>query len=311
MIHLENLLTESRNPASKKLDEVSTLELVKIINQEDKKVALAVETVLPQIAAAIDSIARRLQTGGRLFYIGAGTSGRLGILDASECPPTYGSAPEIVQGIIAGGYPAIFQAQEGAEDSAELAAADLAAKKLCRHDVVAGLAASGRTPYVLGGLRFAASCGAETIAISCNPDSAIAQAAHIAITAAVGPEVVTGSTRMKAGTAQKMILNMLSTGAMVRLGKVYGNLMVDVKASNKKLEERACRMVMEATGCDRLHSQSALQASGGQAKLAIFQLLSGLELEAARRLLNEHDGFIGQALRAAQDSPATRKEDSH
>lgn len=296
MIHLEKLITESRNTATQNIDKVSTLELVKIINEEDKHVALAIEQVLPQIAAAIDMITERLKSGGRLFYLGAGTSGRIGILDASECPPTYGTDPSLVQGLIAGGIEAIFRSQEGAEDSFELGGADLAEKNLTDKDAVVGLAASGRTPYVLGGLAFAKEKGAATIAVTCNPDSPLAGAAAIPIIAAVGPEVITGSTRMKAGTAQKMILNMLSTGSMIHLGKVYGNLMIDVKASNKKLEERACHIVQEATDCSRSDAQTALEKSNGQAKLAIFIVLSGLSVEKSRKILEENKGFLAQAL---------------
>lgn len=307
MIHLENLITESRNTSTKNIDKVSTLELVKIINEEDKKVALAIEQALPQIAAAIDKITDSLKSGGRLFYIGAGTSGRIGILDASECPPTYGTDPNLVQGLIAGGIEAIFRSQEGAEDSFDLGAADLKEKNLNDKDVVVGLAASGRTPYVLGGLDFAKANGAATISVTCNPDSPLAKAAAIPIIAAVGPEVITGSTRMKAGTAQKMILNMLSTGAMIHLGKVYGNLMIDVKASNKKLEERACHIVQEATGCSRSDAQAALGKSKGQAKLAIFMVLSGLSIEISQKILEENKGFLAQALTSLHQQPPTKE----
>lgn len=307
MIHLEKLITESRNTSTKNIDKVSTLELVKIINEEDKKVALAIEQALPQIAAAIDKITDSLKSGGRLFYIGAGTSGRIGILDASECPPTYGTDPNLVQGLIAGGIEAIFRSQEGAEDSFDLGAADLKEKNLNDKDVVVGLAASGRTPYVLGGLDFAKSNGAATIGVTCNPDSPLAETAAISIIAAVGPEVITGSTRMKAGTAQKMILNMLSTGAMIHLGKVYGNLMIDVKASNKKLEERACHIVQEATGCSRSDAQAALSKSKGQAKLAIFMVLSRLSIETSQKILEENKGFLAQALTSLHEKPPTKE----
>ena len=249
MINLETLATEQRNSHSQHIDSVSTEDMLRIINDEDHKVADAVGAIIPDIAKAVDTIADRLRHGGRLFYMGSGTSGRLGILDAVECPPTYSTDPERIQGLIAGGYEAIFRAKEGAEDSPELGRQDLIAKNLTDDDVVVGLSASGRTPYVVGGLTYAASVGAATIAIDCSPHSAIGACADIDLCAVVGPEVVTGSTRMKAGTAQKMIANMLSTGAMIRLGKVYGNLMVDVKSSNQKLEERARRIVMTATGC--------------------------------------------------------------
>ncbi|SEJ21991.1 N-acetylmuramic acid 6-phosphate etherase [Propionispira arboris] len=300
MIQLENLTTESRNNASAFIDQTTTIELVHLMNEEDKKVPQAIESILPQIAASIDLISNRLQKGGRLFYIGAGTSGRLGILDASECPPTYGIEPELIQGIIAGGPAAVFKSQEGAEDSPELAAHDLKEKKLQSLDTVVGLAASGRTPYVLGGLNFAKSIGAATIAITCNQNSPIAEIADIALTAVVGPELITGSTRMKAGTAQKLILNMLSTGCMIRLGKVYGNLMVDVKSSNLKLEERARHIVMEATGVTRQESIACLAQTNGQVKLAIFMILSSLDLDAATKILDEHQGFIHKALQSLQ-----------
>jgi len=300
MIQLENLTTESRNNASAHIDRTTTFELVHLMNEEDKKVPQAIESILPQIAASIDLISNRLQKGGRLFYIGAGTSGRLGILDASECPPTYGIEPELIQGIIAGGPAAVFKSQEGAEDSPELATHDLKEKQLQSLDTVVGLAASGRTPYVLGGLNFAKSIGAATIAITCNQNSPIAEIADIALTAVVGPELITGSTRMKAGTAQKLILNMLSTGCMIRLGKVYGNLMVDVKSSNLKLEERARHIVMEATGVTRQESIACLAQTNGQAKLAIFMILSSLDLDAATKILDEHKGFVHKALQSLQ-----------
>ena len=307
MIQLETLATEHRNPLSEHIDTIDTLSMLEIINREDKKIADAVEKILPQIAAAVDCIATRLKKGGRLFYLGAGTSGRLGILDAVECPPTYGTSPELIQGIIAGGYDAIFQAKEGAEDSEELAVADLKSRHLHATDILVGIAASGRTPYVCGGLRYAHSLKAATIAIACSPDSPIAQIADIDLTVLVGPEVITGSTRMKAGTAQKMILNMLSSGAMIRLGKVFGNLMVDVKTSNKKLEERARRIVMDATGCTRTESVDALEKAHGRAKLAIFLLLSGESVENAKILLAEADGYIARALQNLQIDPQNTK----
>ena len=228
-LNLGKLTTESRNQNTLDIDKVSTIEMVRIINEEDKKVALAVEKEIPQIAKAIDGIVERMHKGGRLIYIGAGTSGRLGILDASECPPTYGVSEELVQGIIAGGMEAIFRAQEGAEDSRELAVSDLKSKALNNTDIVVGLAASGRTPYVIGGLEYANSIGALTVSVTCNADSEVSKCSSIAIAPVVGPEVVTGSTRLKSGTAQKLVLNMLSTGSMIKLGKVYGNLMVDVQ----------------------------------------------------------------------------------
>jgi len=248
--------------------------MVTIINNEDKKVPEAITPLLPKIAKAVEIIAAHLHQGGRLFYVGSGTSGRLGILDAAECPPTFSTEPEMVQGIIAGGTEAIFRAQEGAEDSVAGGAKDMAAHEVKAKDVVVGLTASGRTPYVAGALAYARKQGAPTISITCTDHPEVAQWADISLEALVGPEVITGSTRMKAGTAQKMILNMLSTGAMIKLGKVYGNLMVDVKASNKKLEARAKRIVRTATGCDQAEAAQALEQSGGCARQAI-DLLRG------------------------------------
>ena len=299
MIQLDKIATEQRNTATAHIDELSTFDMLTLINEEDKKIAPAITHILPQIANAVDLIAARLKDGGRLFYLGAGTSGRLGILDAVECPPTYSTEPELIQGIIAGGYPAIFKAQEGAEDSAELAQKDLLSHHFNTKDILIGIAASGRTPYVAGGLQYAKSLGASTISIACSPDSPIARLADIELTAIVGPEVITGSTRMKAGTAQKLILNMLSTGTMIRLGKVYGNLMIDVKTSNKKLEERARHIVMEATGCSRDDAVTALSKTAGQTKLAVFLLLSQLPLEKARQILTAADGYVGKALTIA------------
>ena len=296
MIALEHLATEQRNPASRNIDTLPTLDILRIINAEDRKIAPAIDLVLPQIAAAVEKITHQLQAGGRLIYVGAGTSGRLGVLDAAECPPTYGTPAELVQGIIAGGRDAMFIAQEGAEDSPSLAVKDLKTLHFNSQDVLVGLAASGRTPYVVGALQYAQTLAAPTIAITCSPDSPAAAAAEIPITVLVGPEVVTGSTRMKAGTAQKLVLNMLSTATMIRLGKVYGNLMIDVKASNKKLEERARHIVMEATGCCRSDAIAALQQADGRAKLAVFMLLSGKRAAEARDCLAAANGYVAQAL---------------
>ncbi len=302
MIDLSILTTEQRNPATMQLDTLDTLSMLRLINEEDKKTVLAVQAVLPSIAEAVDRIAARLSAGGRLFYLGAGTSGRLGILDASECPPTYGTDPELVQGLIAGGTEAIFRAKEGAEDDPELAVRDLKEHNFSKGDVLTGIAASGRTPYVIGGLRYANEIGAYTISISCSKGSQIAGIAQTAITPVTGPEVVTGSTRMKAGTAQKLVLNMLSTGAMIRLGKVYGNLMVDVKATNSKLEERARRIVMEAAGCSREESIDALEKAGGHAKLAILLQLTGCTPEAGRSLLKKQNGHLAEAIHASGEN---------
>ncbi|WP_294097212.1 N-acetylmuramic acid 6-phosphate etherase [uncultured Cetobacterium sp.] len=295
-LNLKSLTTESRNQNTLDIDRVSTIEMVKKINDEDKKVAEAVEKELPQIAEAIDGIVERLKKGGRLIYIGAGTSGRLGILDASECSPTYGVSEELVQGVIAGGQEAIFRAQEGAEDSEELAINDLKEKNITKLDVIVGLAASGRTPYVIGGLEYANEIGALTISVTCNANSLVANTAQIAISPVVGPEVVTGSTRLKSGTAQKLVLNMLSTGSMIKLGKVYGNLMVDVQSTNEKLVERAKKIVSEATGVDTDIAAEYLNETKSNVKLAIFMILSKLSLDEAKNKLEKHDGYIAKAL---------------
>ena len=268
------LTTEKRNSASANIDKVSTLEMMKIINNEDKKIADAVEKVLPEIATAVDFIAEKIFRGGRLFYIGAGTSGRLGVLDASEIPPTFGTSPEIVQGIIAGGNIALTNAVEGAEDDLTLAEKNLVEKNFSGGDILVGIATSGRTPYVLGGINFAKSLGALTIGISCVENSELEKIVDVAISPVTGAEVITGSTRMKAGTATKMILNMLSTGAMIKLGKVRGNLMVDVHATNEKLRDRAKRIVMAATGCNELEAQDALEKNNLHAKKAIEFILN-------------------------------------
>ena len=293
-IDLSSMITETRNPASVEIDQLSTLEMLRVINQEDQQVALAVGQLLPEIARAVDAIAAAFGKGGRLVYIGAGTSGRLGILDASECPPTYGVSAEQVIGLIAGGHKAILQAVENAEDDAELGARDLKNIQFCANDVLVGIAASGRTPYVLGAMAHASAVGATVCSISCNPGSPLAQAADISMVAVVGPEIVTGSSRMKAGTAQKLILNMLSTGAMIRTGKVYGNLMVDVEATNAKLVERQKRIVMEATDCERAVAERALAQADNHCKTAIVMILAGLTADEARTRLQSSNGFISQ-----------------
>lgn len=295
-IDLNKMVTEKRNLNTKDIDKVSTLEMVRKINDEDKLVAYAVEKELPQIAEAIDKIAEAINNGGRLIYCGAGTSGRLGILDASECPPTYGVSPELVQGMIAGGIEAIFKAKEGAEDSKELCVEDLNNINFTNKDVLVGIAASGRTPYVIGGLEYANSIGAVTVGVTCNPRSEIAAVAKIAISPVVGPEVITGSTRMKAGTAQKMVLNMLSTGAMVKTGKVYGNLMVDVKATNEKLVERAKHIVMEATEVTREKAEAVLEETNYDVKLSILMIMTKLSKEQGKDLLEKNNGYIAKAL---------------
>ncbi|WP_279462953.1 N-acetylmuramic acid 6-phosphate etherase [Aeromonas dhakensis] len=293
-IDLSSMITETRNPASVEIDQLPTLEMLRVINQEDQQVALAVSQLLPEITRAVDAIAAAFGRGGRLVYIGAGTSGRLGILDASECPPTYGVSAEQVVGLIAGGHKAILQAVENAEDDAELGAQDLKNIQFCANDVLVGIAASGRTPYVLGAMAHARAVGATVCSISCNPGSPLAQAADISMVAVVGPEIVTGSSRMKAGTAQKLILNMLSTGAMIRTGKVYGNLMVDVEATNAKLVERQKRIVMEATDCERAVAERALAQADNHCKTAIVMILAGLPADEARTRLQSSNGFISQ-----------------
>ena len=273
-MNFAKLTTEQRNSATANIDKCTTLEMVRLINDEDKKVAAAVEKVLPAIAAAVDLIAEKLKSGGRLFYIGAGTSGRLGVLDASECPPTFGVNADMVQGIIAGGNVALTCAVEGAEDDVNLAAIDLEEKDFTAADILVGIAASGRTPYVIGGIEYAKKISASTVGISCVENSVLAKIVDIAITPITGAEVITGSTRMKAGTATKMVLNMLTTGAMIRLGKVYGNLMVDVHATNDKLRDRAKRIVIAATGCTEQQAVDALKKFNGSAKAAISNIIN-------------------------------------
>ena len=306
MIELAAIATEQRNPRSRHIDQVSTEEMVRIINREDHLAASAVEAIIPDIAKAIDLISRHLHDGGRLFYVGSGTSGRLGVLDAAECPPTYSTDPDLVQGLIAGGESAMFRAREGAEDDESLGKKDLFDKCLTEKDVVVGLSASGRTPYVIGALTFARQRGAAAIAIDCSPHSPVGACSDIDLCVMTGPEVITGSTRMKAGTAQKMILNMLSTGTMIRLGKVYGNLMVDVKATNHKLEERARRIVMTASGCSRDEAIRALAQSKGQAKPAIVMLLLHISYEEAQKKLQAADGFISRTLTTTSTEKGTR-----
>lgn len=296
MVELQKIATEQRNPNTTHIDTLSTLEMVRLINQEDQKVALAVAQVAPEIARAIDVITRQLSQGGRLFYAGCGTSGRLGILDAVECPPTYSTDPELVQAIIAGGYPAIFRAVEGAEDDFDLGRRDLQERGFASQDVLVGLAASGRTPYVLGAMGYARELGAAVIAVTCCPGSEVDRMADIGIAPTPGPEVITGSTRMKSGTAQKMVLNMLSTGTMIKLGKVYGNLMVDVKPSNEKLIRRCVTIVREAVGCEEDQAVAALEACGYRPKVAIVMLLKKIDAEQARELLEQAQGRIARVV---------------
>lgn len=293
---LNQLITEQRNPNSMQLDSLSAQELVALINREDQQVALAVEKCLPQIALAVEKIVAAFERGGRLVYVGAGTSGRLGVLDASECPPTYGVKPEMVVGLIAGGDHALRHPIEGAEDNVQQGQADLEEIDFSARDVLVGIAASGRTPYVLGALNYAKQLGATTVSIASNPNSKMAEVADIAIETVVGPEVLTGSSRMKSGTAQKLVLNMLTTASMVLIGKCYQNLMVDVQASNEKLKARALKIVMEATECDNEAAANVLAKANGQVKLAILMQLSGLDALEAQSLLDKSNGKLRQAL---------------
>lgn len=294
---LSHMTTEKRNAATMDLDQMTALEIATVMNQEDRKVPLAIEKALPQIARTIEAVEKAFRQGGRLFYIGAGTSGRLGVLDASECPPTFGVDPGMVVGLIAGGDRALRFPIEGAEDDRELCVNDLKERQLCSKDVLVGIAASGRTPYVLGGLDYAKGLGCTTAAIACNRDSAVGKAADIAIEVEVGPEVLTGSTRLKSGTAQKLIVNMISTGAMVRIGKAYHNLMVDVVQSNAKLQVRAENIVIEATGVDRDKARATIDAADGSVKTAITMILASCGREEALSLLEKAGGKVREAIR--------------
>ena len=294
---LSTLITEQRNPNSMHVDSLSALEIVQLMNKEDKQVPLAIEKCLPQIAQAVECIVAAFQQGGRLVYIGAGTSGRLGVLDASECPPTFGVSPEMVKGIIAGGERALRHPIEGAEDSKAQAVVDLQTIQFSSKDVLVGIAASGRTPYVIGALEYAKSLDSVTVSIASNPNSAMANIVDIAIDTVVGPEVLTGSSRLKSGTAQKLVLNMLTTASMILMGKCYQNLMVDVQASNEKLKARAIRIVMQATDCDKALAEETLKQADQNAKLAIMMILSGLERAQAEALLEKHHGKLQLALK--------------
>ena len=296
MIDLAKLTTESRNPRTMNLDEMSPLQLVSVMNQEDLHVVSAVKAVLPQVATAVQWAKETLEAGGRLIYFGAGTSGRLGVLDAVECPPTFGVSSDVVVGLIAGGERAFVRAVEGAEDDPELCKKELLAINLKESDLAVGLAASGRTPYVIGGLRHAKEIGCRTVAIACNKDSAIGKEADLAIEPTPGPEVLTGSTRLKAGTAQKMILNMISTGSMVGIGKAYQNLMVDVQQTNNKLVVRAQNITMAATGCTRDEAAAALHEANGSAKVAIVMLLTKVSAKEAQNQLDAAQGHVRDAL---------------
>lgn len=298
MVELQKIATEQRNPNTMNIDTLSTLDMVKLINREDHRVADAVGEVTDKIAQAVDVIAEKLAAGGRLIYCGAGTSGRLGILDAVECPPTYSTDPETVQALMAGGYGAIFKAVEGAEDSKELGVRDMQNIHFGPKDVLVGIAASGRTPYVRGCMEYAKQLGAPTVAVTCCPGSELDQFADIGIAPAPGPEVVTGSTRMKSGTAQKMVLNMLSTGAMIKLGKVYGNLMVDVKPSNEKLIRRCVTIVCSAAECTEAEATKALEECDYRPKVAIVMVLRGVNADTACAMLQKAEGRIAKVLEA-------------
>lgn len=293
---MELTLTEERNPLTTNIDTLPTLDMLALINSEDQKVALAVGGELPNIAAAVDAISERMQRGGRLIYIGAGTSGRLGVLDASECPPTFGTPPELVVGLIAGGDAALTDAVEGAEDDEEGGAREIAELNTTEKDCVVGIAASGHTPYAIGGLEEAKKRSALTVSIACNRPSPLGELADIAIAPIVGPEVVSGSTRLKAGTAQKMVLNMISTGVMIRLGKTYSNLMVDVQPTNAKLRQRARRIVAQATGVSLEGATKILQACNSEVKTAIVAVLANVPPEVARQKLRMTGGFVRKAI---------------
>ncbi len=294
-MNLAALPTEAVNPATAHIDQLSTLEMLRIVNEEDATVAAAVAAELPHIAKAVDAVADRFERGGRLFYIGAGTSGRLGVLDASECPPTFSVPPSLFEGIIAGGDSALRNSSEASEDSPEQGAADLASRGFTQHDALIGIAASGRTPYVLGALAHAKALGALTISLTCVPNSAMAEVAEIAIAPITGPEVLTGSTRLKAGTATKLVLNMISTGVMIRAGAVYGNLMVNVQTTNAKLVDRAQRIIVAATGVDQAAAVRLLSEAGTVKTAIVMQKLS-LDRPAAESRLKSAKGNLTTAL---------------
>lgn len=298
MSELEKLVSEGRNPNTMHIDLLPTLDLLREINQEDRAVPEAVEKVIPEIAAVVDRIVAAFRNDGRLIYMGAGTSGRLGVLDASECPPTFSVPNTMVVGLIAGGPSALRRSIEGAEDDPEGGVRDLQDIALTNRDIVVGIAVSGRTPYVIGGLNYARQIGAATVALTCNPGSVIAGIADLSIAPVVGPEILTGSTRLKSGTAQKLVLNMLSTASMIRMGKSYQNLMVDMNASNQKLVARAARIVMQATGCTLTEAQRVLGVTGNDVKLAIFMEITGAGIEEARSALQNAGGFLRKAISA-------------
>ncbi|HGT1576014.1 TPA: N-acetylmuramic acid 6-phosphate etherase [Clostridioides difficile] len=297
---LENLVTEDRNKNTLQIDKEDTLGIIELINNEDKTVAYAVEEQKESIAKAVNIIVDRMKQGGRLFYIGAGTSGRIGILDATECPPTYGVDFELVQAIIAGGNQAIFKAIEGAEDDKELGKQDIIDRGVTSKDVICGIAASGRTPYVIGAMEYAKELGCAVLSITMNPNSEMSKKADLPINIIVGAEVIMGSTRMKSGTAQKMVCNMLTTASMVKMGKVYSNLMVDVKTSNEKLVERAKRIIMIATNVKYDVAEKFLEEADNSVKLAIFMIKSGLDKDSAKSILDRQEGYISEALKSIE-----------
>ena len=292
----EHRRSEHRNAASKNLDRMTTQQIVRLMNREDKKVAAAVGRQLPAIARAVDAIVDGMRRGGRLIYVGAGSSGRMAVMDAAECPPTFGTSPKLVQALIAGGRPAVTGAVEGAEDSVANGERDLRARKLTRNDVVVGITASGTTPYVLAALRYARNHGATTVAITVNPNIPVARYAKILIAIEVGPEVLTGSTRLKAGTAQKMVLNMLSTAAMARLGHVYENLMIDVKPSNQKVSHRILRILAEASDESLSTAEHALRQAGRDLRVALVMLKVGVDVHEAKKKLRTAKGNLREAL---------------
>ena len=304
-VNLSTLLTEQTNNRSNNIDQLSTLEIIELMNDEDYTVAASVKKVLPLISVGIELIYTALSNGGRLFYIGAGTSGRIGVLDASECPPTFCTPPELIQGIIAGGNTAMFTAVEGAEDNRENGAKDLQDRQLKEMDIVVGIAASGRTPYVIGALEYARSIGAKTIALSCNEQAEISHYADLGIEVIVGPEILTGSTRLKSATAQKMVLNMFTTATMIKLGKVYGNLMVDLNPSNIKLIERARNIVKNITGVSYTEAANILNKTDQKVKPAIVMLLGGFSFEKDKHLLDVTNGFVHEAIEKAKGGTVT------
>ncbi|MEF3307096.1 N-acetylmuramic acid 6-phosphate etherase [Paenibacillus sp. GYB003] len=299
---LEHLVTERQNERTRHIDQASTAGILEMMNDEDQLIASAVRKAIPDIAKAVDAIVARFRLGGRLFYVGAGTSGRLGILDASECPPTFGTDPDMVQGLIAGGDTAIRRAVEGAEDNEALGAEDIAGRGVGKHDVVVGIAASGRTPYVIGAMKRAKEAGAAVVCVCNNAESAMSRHADIAIEVVVGPEAVLGSTRLKAGTAQKMVLNMLTTASFIQMGKVYGNLMVDLRATNYKLVRRAKHMIRLATGASDEAVERAFRATGGDVKTATVMIATGSSCERARELLRKSGGFVRKAIEIGQSA---------